>query len=89
LKLLLLPPTLELLTIITIFKSPSTGIASPKNTEDYIRPRELIGRKVFIKSLIIEFLIKGLLRDKSGVLKLLEKGSINKEQINIINKAKA
>jgi hypothetical protein len=88
-KLLLLPPTLELLTTITTFESPLTEITPPKNAEDYIRPRGLIGRKVFTESLIAEFLINGLLRDKSGTLKLLEKGSVSKEQINAISKAKA
>jgi hypothetical protein len=88
-KLLPLPLTLELLAATTTFESPPTEIAPPKNAEDYIRPKRLMGRKVFTESLIAEFLINSLLRDESGTLKLLEKGSVSEEQIDVISKAKA
>jgi acetyl esterase/lipase len=88
-KLPPLPPTPELLAATTTFESPPTEIAPPKNAEDYMRPRGLIGRKVFTESLIAEFLINGLLRDESGTLKLPEKGSVSEEQIDAISKAKA
>jgi hypothetical protein len=82
-------PTPELLAAATTFESPPTEIAPPKIAEDYMRPRALMGRKVFTKSLIAEFLIKRLLRDESGALELPEKGSVSEEQIDAISKAKA
>ncbi|XMA20773.1 hypothetical protein WAI453_013564 [Rhynchosporium graminicola] len=84
-KLLPLPLTAELLAAATTFESPPTEIAPPKNAEDCMRPRALIGRKVFIESLIAEFLINSLLRDRSDTLKLPEKGSVSEEQINTIS----
>jgi hypothetical protein len=88
-KLPPLPPTPELLAAATTFESPPTEITPPKNAEDYMRPRALMGRKVFTESLIAEFLIKGLLRDESGALKLPEKGSVSEEEIDAISKTKA
>ncbi|KAH8674371.1 Alpha/Beta hydrolase protein [Tricladium varicosporioides] len=78
-------PTPELLVAATTFEAPPTEITPPKNAEDYMRPRALMGRKVFTESLIVEFLIKGLPRDESGEPKLPEKGSVSKEEINAIS----
>lgn len=36
----------------------------------------------------MEFLIKGLLKDKTSKLKLLKKGSMNEKEINVISKIK-
>lgn len=79
----------KLLDAATTFGAPPTEINPPKNMEDYMRPRALIGRKVFTESLVAEFLIKGLLRDESGGLKFPEKGSVSEEEINTISKTKA
>jgi len=69
-KLPLLPPTPELLVTATTFEAPPTEITPPKNMEDYMRPRALMGMKIFHDSCITKFLIHGLQKDENDELKL-------------------
>jgi hypothetical protein len=51
-----------------------------------MRPRGLMGMKIFRESRITEFLIHSLQKDENDELKLPEKGSVSEEEINAISK---
>jgi hypothetical protein len=78
--------TPEILAAAFDFEKPPTEISIPKHSDDYLRPRGLMGMNIFRRGLIAEFLIRGLERDENGGLKLPDRGSASKEEIDKISK---
>ncbi|KAH8811042.1 Alpha/Beta hydrolase protein [Xylogone sp. PMI_703] len=76
------PP--ELLEAV-IQKPPPTHIPSPRRLEDFLSPRSVLGLVSFRKGVITEFLLRGLVKGKNGVLKLPEKGSVGENEIKSIS----
>jgi hypothetical protein len=84
-KLPLPPSTPDSLAAATDYETPPHNVSVPKTSDDYLRPRGIMGMNIFRRGLIAEFMIKGLLRDDSG-LKLPELGSASNEEIDEISK---
>jgi hypothetical protein len=71
-----------------ILEVPSTEFSLVEEVADYLRPRSLMILMISIEGLMTECLIKGIQQDETGILKLLQKGSVSKEEINAISKIK-
>lgn len=80
-----LPCTPDVLAAATNYNRPPTEQAIVTD-EDYAKPRSVMGMTVFRKSIITEFLIKGLVRQEDGTLRLPEPGSVRKEEVDAISK---
>lgn len=85
-KLMLPPCTPELLTAGTYFEQPPTEFPVVQKPEDYKRPRTVMVLSIFRKALLREYLLRGLTRTEDGKLKLPERGSITKQEIDEISK---
>lgn len=86
-KLLLPPCTPELLTAGTYYDHPPTEFPVVQKPDDYKRPRTQMVLTIFRKALIREYLLRGLVRGEDGKLRLPERGSITKEEIDEISTA--
>ena len=84
-KLILPPCTSELLTAGTYYDSPPTEFPVVQKTEDYKRPRTVMVLNIFRKALLREYLLRGLVRGEDGKLRLPERGSITKDEIDEIS----
>jgi len=84
-KLFLPPCTSELLTAGTYFDHQPTEFPVVQKPEDYKRPRTVMVLTIFRKALIREYLLRGLTRGDDGKLRLPERGSITKDEIDAIS----
>lgn len=84
-KLNLPPCTSGLLAAETYYDHPPTEFPVVQKPEDYKRPRTVMILTVFRKALLREYLLRGLTRGEYGKLRLLERGSITKEEIDEIS----
>ncbi len=79
-----LPCTPDVLAAATSYDRPPTK-QEIVTDEDYGKPRSVMGMTVFRKGIIAEFLIKGLVRQDDGTLRLPEPGSVRKEEVDAIS----
>ncbi|KAN0102844.1 alpha/beta-hydrolase [Hyaloscypha variabilis] len=84
-KLILPPCTSEFLAAGTYFDQPPTEFPVVQKPEDYKRPRTGMVLTIFRKALIREYLLRGLIRGEDGKLRLPERGSVTKEEIDEIS----
>ncbi|KAL2067735.1 hypothetical protein VTL71DRAFT_15831 [Oculimacula yallundae] len=73
--------TSETLAAATEYSHPPTETMIGRKDH----PRGTMARQIFEQGLIAEFLIKGLLRERDGTLRLPEQGSVSKEEIDEIS----
>lgn len=84
---LVIPPcTPELLQTATQFKHPPTEVSIPRSITDYTRPRGIMAMHIFRQNLIGEVLLRGLIREADGTLRLPEKGSVGNQELDKISK---
>ena len=84
-KLILPACTSEFLAAATYFDQPPTEFPVVQKPEDYKRPRTGMVLTLFRKALIREYLLRGLVRGEDGKLRLPERGSITKDEIDEIS----
>jgi hypothetical protein len=84
-KLNLPPCTSELLAAETYYDHPPTEFPVVQKPEDYKRPRTVMILTVFREALLREYLLRGLTRSGDDKLRLPERGSITKEEIDEIS----
>ncbi|KAL5319399.1 hypothetical protein ACEPPN_012451 [Leptodophora sp. 'Broadleaf-Isolate-01'] len=80
-----LPCTSETLAAATNYAQPPTETKVGQFGQDNYRPRSIMARHLFERGIIAEFLVKGLLRQSDGSLRLPEQGSVSKEEIDEIS----
>ncbi|CAL3966121.1 hypothetical protein PZA11_002880 [Diplocarpon coronariae] len=80
-----LPCTAEVLAAATTYDNPPTDTPLPKSARDCIRPRQIMAMNIFQRSLVAEFLLKGLVRMDDGSLRLPEQGCVSKEEVDAIS----
>lgn len=78
--------TAELLASATNYKTPPSEFKIPRSKEDYEHPRRYLGLHIFREGVVPEVLLKGLVRRGDGKLRLPEKGSVTKQEIDNISK---
>ncbi|KAI6715301.1 beta-ketoacyl synthase domain-containing protein [Diplocarpon mali] len=79
------PCTAEVLAAATTYDNPPTDTPLPKSARDCIRPRQIMAMNIFQRSLVAEFLLKGLVRMDDGSLRLPEQGCVSKEEVDAIS----
>lgn len=85
LKLSSLACTPDVLAAGTHYDEPPTEIAIPTGPNDYLRPRGIMAINLFHRGIVAEFLVRGLVKSADGTLRLPERGSASKEEIDAIS----
>ncbi|OBT59948.1 hypothetical protein VE03_10333 [Pseudogymnoascus sp. 23342-1-I1] len=69
----------------TDYENPPSGFEILQNAEDYERPRRYLGLRIFREGIVSEVLLRGLVKDEDGKLRLPEKGSVTEQEIDDIS----
>jgi hypothetical protein len=84
-RLILPSCTSEVLAAGTSYDQPPTEFSVPQRTDDYRRPRTVMFLTILRKAMLREYLLRGLIRGEDGKLRLPERGSVSKEEIDEIS----